>query len=219
MTAKPIESCAMLLSSAALVVSALFTPLVAPVAAQESESESASVREMAIGEPDAPVTVIEYASFTCPHCATSHKTVFPELKRAYVDTGKVRFVYREVYFDRPGLWASLVARCGGGAHFFDIVDRIYSTQAEWTAVDDPASMVAGLREIGLSFGLTEPQLESCISDQQKAEALVQWFRDNARADEISSTPSFVINGEKFSNMPFETLSAEIDSRLPDQQQP
>mgnify|MGYP001056890612 CR=1 FL=1 len=79
--------------------------------AQTAEGEAVMIEDMVLGSPDAPVEVIEYASFTCPHCGTFHLNVLPQLKADYIDTGRVRMIYREVYFDRFGLWAGLVARC------------------------------------------------------------------------------------------------------------
>ena len=87
-----------------------------------------SGKEMVRGKKNAPVTIIEYASFTCPHCATFHRDIFPKLEKEYIQTGKVRFVYREVYFDAPGLWAALVARCGGEDRYFGIIKLLYEKQ-------------------------------------------------------------------------------------------
>jgi protein-disulfide isomerase len=196
--------------TASLAVAALaLTALTAtPALAQDVE-----VQEMVLGADDAPVTVIEYASFTCPHCANFHDTVFDDLKRDYIDTGKVRFVYREVYFDRFGLWAGMVARCGGGERYFGIADIIYSTQSEWTAGNDPVTIVGNLRRIGKTAGLTDAQLDACLSDTAKAEALVAWYQENSEADDIRSTPSFIIDGEQFGNMSFEDFSAILDDKL------
>src|SRR6056297_2381020 len=99
--------------------------------AQSAEAETPQIAGMSIGAEDAPVTIVEYASFTCPHCADFHDGVFQRIKEDYVDTGKVRFEHREVYFDRYGLWASMVARCGGEQRYFGIVDMIYDQQSEW----------------------------------------------------------------------------------------
>jgi protein-disulfide isomerase len=172
-----------------------------------------SVEEMALGDPDAPVTVIEYASFTCPHCANFHEASFERLKADYVDTGKVRFVYREVYFDRPGLWAAMVARCGGPERYFGIVDLLYEKQDEWASAGEPAEIADNLRRIGRSAGIDDDQLNACLQDGEMAQALVADFQRNAEADGIDSTPSFVIDGEKFTNRPYEDLAALIDERL------
>jgi protein-disulfide isomerase len=108
-----------------------------PVGAANAQTAEASetgydVIEMVLGDPDAPVELIEYSSFTCPHCRNLHATVVPQLMTDYVETNRIRYVYREVYFDRFGLWASMVARCGGPDRFFGIVDLIYEQQPEWT---------------------------------------------------------------------------------------
>ncbi len=86
-------------------------PLGAANAQEAADVDTSSIIEMTLGNPDAPVTVVEYASFTCPHCASFHEGPFQELKKNFIDTGKINFVYREVYFDRYGLWASMIARC------------------------------------------------------------------------------------------------------------
>jgi protein-disulfide isomerase len=186
-----------------------------PLAAEAQESEAvdtSSVVEMAMGEADAPVTVIEYASFTCPHCATFHAQVLPELKADYVETGQVRFVHREVYFDRYGLWAGMVARCGGPERYFGIADLIYERQREWTR-GEPTDVVDNLRRIGKTAGLTEERLDACLSDADKAETLVAWYRQNAEADGIDATPSFVIDGRKYSNMSYAEFSEILDGKL------
>lgn len=182
-------------------------------ATAQTAAENVEIVEMVMGAEDAPVTVIEYASYTCPHCANFHKAVLPELKKNYIDTGKVKFVYREVYFDRFGLWASMVARCGGEMRFFGITDLIYEGQKEWTASGDPATIAQNLRKIGLTAGIDGEALDACMQDAGKAQALVAWFEENAKADDISSTPSFIVDGEKQSNMNYADFSALLDSKL------
>ncbi len=166
--------------------------------AQETDAEidTSSVADMVKGDPEAPVTVIEYASFTCPHCATFHEEVLPVLQSEYIDTGKVQMIYREVYFDLPGLWASMVARCGGEMRYFGIVDMLYERQRQWTQ-GEGAQIAENLRQIGLSAGMTQDQIDACFTDAAKAQTLMAWYEENAEADGIRSTPSFVIDGELF----------------------
>jgi protein-disulfide isomerase len=186
-----------------------------PMAAEAQEAgdvDTSSVQEMILGDAEAPVTVIEYASFTCPHCATFHAQVLPQLKENYVDTGQVRFVHREVYFDRYGLWAGMVARCGGGERYFGIADLIYERQREWTR-GEPTEVVANLRRIGKTAGLTDAQLDACLSDGEKAQTLVAWYQQNAEADGIEATPSFIIDGRKYSNMPYADFTEILDDKL------
>ena len=166
-----------------------------------------------MGDPDAPVTMIEYASYTCPHCASFHAGPYKQLKADYIDTGKVKFIYREVYFDRFGLWASMVARCGGPEKFFGITDLIYKSQSEWTRAGEPAQIVEELRKIGRLAGLDDEALDECLNDGTQAETLVAWFRENAEKDDITSTPSFVIEGQKYSNMSYEEMKKLLDAAL------
>jgi len=193
-----------LLTAGALALASM----TAPAGAQES----ADVSEMTLGQPDAPVTVVEYASFTCPHCATFHQGPLQELKAEYVESGQVRFVYREVYFDRYGLWASMIARCGGADRFFGIADMLYDKQSEWTD-GEPAAVADNLRRIGKLAGLSAESVDACLNDRDTAQALVAWYQQNAEADGVTSTPTLLINGEKHSNMPYDELAALIEAEL------
>ncbi|MEM8581543.1 MAG: DsbA family protein, partial [Pseudomonadota bacterium] len=150
-------------------------------AADAQEVDTSIVQEMALGSDDAPVTVIEYASFTCPHCANFHNSVFKDLKENYIDTGKVRFVYREVYFDRLGLWAGMTARCGGPERYFGITDLLYEQQRDWVGSGNPGEVAENLRRIGRVAGLSDEQLDSCLQDAEKAQALVAAYQANAAA--------------------------------------
>lgn len=180
-----------------------------------ADIDTSSVMEMRLGAEDAPVTVIEYASFTCPHCAAFHEEVYPQLKADYIDTGKIAFVYRDVYFDRLGLWASITARCGGGDQFFGIADMIYDQQSEWREGDDAAEIVGNLRRIGKTAGLTDAELDACFTDADHAQALYAKFVQTTEEDGIEATPSFVIDGELHRNMPYEELKEILDGLIAD----
>ena len=114
------------------------------------------------------ITIIEYASFTCPHCASFHKNVFPSLRKNYIETGKVKFIYREVYFDGPGLWAALLARCGGAKKYFGISDLLYSKQREWTKGDGGAAIAQNLYKIGRIAGLDQSKMEVMFARQRRS---------------------------------------------------
>jgi protein-disulfide isomerase len=202
------------LATAATLTLAALLPLSA--SAQEAAATDAptvEITDFSMGSADAPVKITEYASFTCPHCATFHANVWPQLKAEYVDTGKVHFTYREVYFDRYGLWAAMVARCGGEMRYFGIVDMIFDQQQEWAASDDPNVVVGNLRTIGKAAGLDDASLDACLKDGAKAEAMVAHFETNMAADGIEGTPSFMINGEKHSNMSFADMKEIIEAKL------
>jgi protein-disulfide isomerase len=194
--------------------------LISPANAQAAaELDIASIPEMRQGNPDAAVTLIEYASFTCPHCARFHLGPYQQLKADYIDTGKINYIYREVYFDPFGVWASALARCGDGPErFFGMVDALYSSTDTWivrsaSGAPDPAGIADQLRKLGRIAGIPNDQLEACMTDETRMRTLVAWYQANAEADGIQSTPSFVLNGKRHENMSYEDLSALIEKAL------
>ena len=189
--------------------------LVLPGAANAQSADTATeveIVEMVQGNPDATVEVIEYASYTCPHCATFHQSAYKDLKTNYIDTGKIKFVYREVYFDKYGMWASMIARCEP-SKFFGITDLIYKGQSDWARAGSDAAIADGLRKIGLLAGIDQTQLDTCLSNGDKLRALVGWYQANVEEHGIDSTPSFVINGQKYSNMAYGDFAALLDEKL------
>ncbi len=196
------------------------SPKLPPLGAANAQDSAADIDtsgvvEMTLGDADAPVTVVEYASYTCPHCATFHLGPLKKLKADYIDTGKVHFIYRDVYFDRLGLWAALVARCDPD-RFFGVTNLLYSQQRDWIGEGDPSAVVENLRKIGRVAGLDDERLDACLADNDKARTLVAWYQQNAAADDIDSTPSLVIDGQKYSNMSYDELSSIIDEKLADE---
>jgi len=173
----------------------------------------AEVPEMVLGNADAPVTLVEYASYTCPHCAAFHETVFKDLKKDYIDTGKVKFVFREVYFDRYGLWAAMVARCGGETRYFGISSMLFERQKEWAASDDPAAVVENLKKIGRTAGMDDATLQACMENAPMAEAMVARFQENMEKDKVEGTPTLIIDGVSHSNMSYEDLKVILDEKL------
>ena len=207
---KPRLATMMLAMMAALLMSVL------PATAQDaSDIDTSEIPEMILGNPDAEVTVVEYASFTCPYCASFHVDAFGDLKKDFIDTGKIKFVYREVYFDRQGLWAAIVARCGEGSEnrYFGIADMIYENQAAWARQTNPQDIVASLRRYGKTAGLTDAQLDACFTDSNTAEKLYARYLQQAEEDGVTSTPTFIINGTRYSNMPYSEMSAIINEAL------
>lgn len=197
-----------------ITLAALMASAAIPTWAQTTDATAMpDVPDMVLGNPDATVVLTEYASYTCPHCANFHTAVFKDLKRDYIDTGKIKFVYREVYFDRYGLWASMMARCGGDMRYFGIQDILYSSQQEWAASDNPATVVENLRRIGRTAGLDNAALDACMNDGAMAQAMVAKYQADTEADDITSTPSFMLNGTKHSNMNYADLKALLDAEL------
>lgn len=212
-----------LVSAAAVAaVSALALPAAAQQTAAPAEATTAdaptaaaaaTLPDIFLGAENAPVTMYEYASFTCSHCAAFHKDVFPKLKAEYIDTGKVRFAQRDVYFDQPGLWAGMVAHCGGNEKFYAVAGMLFDEQATWLSAKTGDELTANLKKIGAKAGMTGEQVDACWNDAKKAEALVTTFQTHAVADKIEGTPTFIINGEKVMNGPWEEIKAKIDAKL------
>jgi protein-disulfide isomerase len=152
--------------------------------------------DMALGSPKARVTVIEYASVGCPHCADWRHDVFPSLKARYIDAGRMRFVLREMITGDPTIATAgfMLARCAGPAKYFQVVDEVYARQPQmWGKVADAGAV---LGDIAKSAGLTEAAYEACIDDQKGLDAL------NARValhnkDKVDSTPTFFVNGRRY----------------------
>jgi protein-disulfide isomerase len=190
-----------------------------PAGAQETTAPAADpaakveVPDMVLGNADAPVTLIEYASYTCPHCASFHANVFKDLKADYIDTGKVKFVFREVYFDRYGLWAAMIARCGGETRYFGISSMLFDRQKEWTGSDDPMVVVENLKTIGRSAGMDDATIQACMENAAMAEAMVARFQETSAADQVEGTPTLIINGERYGNMSYDDLKAILDKKL------
>jgi protein-disulfide isomerase len=199
---------------AMIALAAAATAAMTPALAQEATTtEAAAVKDFSLGSPDAKVKMVEYASFTCPHCANFHATTFKELKRDYIDTGKVHFTLREVYFDRYGLWAALIARCGGEMKYFGIHDMLFDQQQDWAASDNPQQVVDKLKTIGRAAGLEDAAMDACLNDTANAEALIKQFQTNFEADGVQGTPTLFINGAKHGNMAYADLKAIIDAEL------
>ncbi|MGR3540498.1 MAG: DsbA family protein [Hasllibacter sp.] len=184
----------------------------AALAQDASDADLSRVRDIVLGPEDAPVTVIEYASFTCPYCARFHDEVLPVLEEEYIDAGQVRFEYREVYFDRYGLWAGMVARCDDAGAYMEVADLLYERQSEWTD-GTPAQVAANLKAIGVEAGIDAEAVDACLMDAEMAEALVATYEANAAADGVRSTPSFVIDGEMMQNMPLDEFREVLDAAI------
>ena len=199
--------------------------LFAPVAPAEANLPAGDLRaelaqpapdgDMGIGSTDAPVTIIEYASMTCPHCAHFSETTFPELKKRYIDTGKVRFIFREFPLDKLAAAGFMLARCaskdGGGERYMAVVETLFAKQSEWVIPDNP---VPPLKNIARQFGFTEETFNECLKNQNIMNG-IEAVRDRAAAKlGVNSTPTFFVNGKKVTgDVSIETLAKEIDPYL------
>lgn len=180
-------------------------------------AQEVAVQNFGIGEPEAKVKIFEYLSFTCPHCARFHADVYPLLKADYIDTGKVRLDYHEVYFDQLGLLGAMLARCGGELRYMGITDMLFDKQQEWAGAGDMNAAVEQLKKIGRAAGMEDATVDACLRDQAQAEALVANYQTNIETnypgDTFGGTPSFIINGTKHLNMSYDELKAILDAEL------
>mgnify|MGYP001353020135 FL=1 len=150
--------------------------------------------ENMLGNTNAKVTIVEYASMTCPHCAAFHTTIYPELKKKYVETGKVRFVFREFPLDPRAGAASLLARCAGPDKFFQMIEALFKRQEQWAFVK--GSPIEELKSIARQIGMSEDTFNSCINDKKMLEALESIRNRGSEQYGVSSTPTFFVNGKK-----------------------
>jgi protein-disulfide isomerase len=167
--------------------------------------------EMSLGSADAPVKIVEYMSMTCPHCAHFHKTTFHEIVSKYVDTGKVQFIVREFPFDPRAAAAIMLARCAPNGNYFPMVDVLFKQQETWARAEDAR---AALLNIAKLAGFTQESFEACLTDQKLADDVNAVMKRGATEFEVSATPTFLINGKRYSGaMSVDQMSAIIDSDL------
>jgi protein-disulfide isomerase len=163
--------------------------------------------DVALGAADAKVTIIEYASLTCSHCATFHKETFPELKKRYIDTGKVRFILREFPLDPLATAGFMLARCEGDAKYYPITDLLFDQQRSWAFTDKPLD---ALQNMMRQAGFSKEKFESCLKDQKLYDGVNAVRRRGEEMFKINSTPTFFINGQRQAgNMSIEEIEKII----------
>jgi protein-disulfide isomerase len=167
--------------------------------------------DMSLGNPKAPVHVVEYLSLTCPHCADFHDEVFPAFKAKYIDTGRVYFTVRELLTAPAQVAAAgfLMARCkGDAASYFKMVDEVFDSQRRWQQGNIKPIFV----EIAKQNGLTEPQFEACITDAKAQTALESRLQYATQTDKVTGTPTFFVNGRLIENSHVPSLP-ELDAAI------
>ncbi len=178
--------------------------------AQDAVDAAAALQERSIGSPDAPVTMIEYFSLTCPACASFHNDVYDDLKEKYLDTGKVRFVYKEFPRDGVDLRAGMMARCADPRRYSGLIQVLFKSQPNWTRARDP---IAEIAKIGRLAGIDDARFESCLASEALANGILA-ERQNASARGVRSTPTFDIGGQLYAgSRSIEELSEIIDPLL------
>ncbi len=201
------------LSLTGLSLLAGFSPLglIRQVMAQgpSDVAKPVSLPDMALGPANAPVTITEYASMTCPHCAAFNEAVFPKIKSEYIDTGKIRYVFREFPLDIKAAAGSMLSRCiakDDSAKYFAVTDMLFKQQNDWVMKNTTES----LSRIGKQAGLSQQGVESCLKDQALLDKIAADQKYAAEVLKVDSTPTFFLNGEKIRG---ETSFEEFDKRI------
>jgi protein-disulfide isomerase len=167
--------------------------------------------DLALGSSDAPVTIIEYASMTCTHCAAFYATTFPELKSKYIDTGKVRFILREFPLDPLAAAGFMLARCAGDDKRNAIIDLLFAQQKNWAFTEKPVEALAGLLK---QTGMSQGSFEACLKNQDLYNKIAKVHDDAAEKFDVKATPTFFINGKKENGeLPLDALTKLIDPLL------
>ena len=172
----------------------------APLTGARAAEESG---EPFLGDADAPITMIEYASLTCPHCAHFHTQVLPEIKERFIDTGKVKLVFRDFPLDRLALAGSVVARCAPEDRYFPLVGMLFEKQTEWAASDEPLVELAKLARMA---GISKSEVEACLDDEGLRDSIIMSRMTAEQQYQVTGTPTFVIDGKTYVGMTVEQLS-------------
>lgn len=151
-----------------------------------------------LGNPDAPITIIEYASLTCPHCAHFANDVLPELKKKWIDTGKVKLVLRDYPLDEPALRAAMIARCAPPDRYYAFVDTFFGAQDKWVTARDYRDALARLVKLG---GMSREEFDNCLKNTALENKIVEGRLIASKELDVNSTPTFFINGTKFTGAP------------------
>lgn len=197
--------------------------LMVPLPAFAQEADTVDIKELAVtgalpersmGKADAPVTVVEYASMTCGHCARFHTESLPGIKEKYIDTGKVRYVLREFPLDPRATAGFMLARCAGDDKFFPMVDVLFRQQPAWAHVE-AGKVLENLLQIAKQAGFTQQQFEACLQDQKLYDG-VNWVKQRgAEVFKIDATPTFFINGKRVSGeLSVDAFAKIVDPLLP-----
>ena len=167
--------------------------------------------DMALGDPDAPVTLIEYFSLTCPHCKWFHENVFRPLKADYVDRGKVRYVARDFPLNQPAVEAAILARCAGAERYFTFIDVLFETFDDWTGTRAYTDALGQLGELG---GVSRDRFAACLADKSLEDGIFRSMSAAQAEYDVSSTPTLIVNGRRYEGkMRYEALAEHLDRLL------
>jgi len=170
----------------------MLAPIVGGVA-QGAETPSVTPQDHVLGKADAPITIIEYASLTCPHCAAFERETLPKIKENWIDTGKAKLVFRDFPLDGWALRAAMVARCAPPERYFGFIEALFQGQDVWARASNPEAALGRLAKLG---GISDEKFQSCMKDQKLADTVAASRLTAEKEYGVESTPTFFVNGTK-----------------------
>jgi protein-disulfide isomerase len=180
-------------------------------AAPPAAAGASQYREFVLGDPKATVTVIEYASLTCSHCAHFHKDIYPELKKAYIDTGKIKFVFRDFPLDGLAMAGAVLARCAPGDRGSKLIDMMFKNQDTWIRSEKPLEPLKGYAQLA---GMSAADVDACLANQDMQKTVRDIQNTASSLYKVQSTPTFFIEDEKIEGaQPFEKFKEIIDDKI------
>lgn len=183
-------------------------------AARALPTTEAMLADRVLGKAEAPVTITEYSSFTCSHCAQFSVDTFPKIKSEYIDTGKVRFVFRDFPLNSPSLAAAVVARCLPPERYFGFVEMLFRDQKEWAQHADMKGVLDDLKVRAQLAGLAEADFQACLKNADLIKGLQERAAEAEKKHQINSTPTFLVNGKTLAGaLPFADFKTAIDAAL------
>lgn len=186
----------------------------APPAAAEEAGPVIAPTDHVLGQADAPITIIEYGSLTCPHCAEFDRVTLPKLKAGWIDSGKAKLVFRVFPRDQLDLHAAMLASCAAPERYFNFIDTLFQSQDSWTRATDPLQALANIGRLG---GVSEDKFKSCMADKALADGIIAQGFAAQSSYGVSSFPTFFINGTMMvpnGNQPIETFDKVLTAAQP-----
>jgi len=181
--------------------------------AQAVEPPMVTPQDHVLGKPEAPLTIIEYGSLTCPHCAEFDRVTLPKIKEAWIDTGKAKLVFRDFPLDQAALKAAMLAQCAPPGRYYAFIDTLYQSQATWARAGNLKAALGGIAKLG---GLTEEQFGKCMDDKQLLQSVAATETAAQNSYGVESTPTFFINGVKMDPngaQPFEVFDRLLTAAM------